>query len=134
MLTFVVGLTEKDASRFEATKQTLLTIAVQKSQAADLQVSRIKRAGVWPAYRLKKHPLTVHSIARADFHDETYERLADEVGEEPYKFIVLNQKTMDVINTHGIGLPPVLGRLESAELPANLNTELYILYAELVRV
>jgi hypothetical protein len=54
MLTFIVGLTEKDASRFEASKQTILTMAVEKSLAAALQVSRIKRAGTWAAYRVGK--------------------------------------------------------------------------------
>jgi hypothetical protein len=134
MWTYVIGLTEKDANRFEATKETLLTIAAQKSLAADLQVSQIKDAGVWPAYRLNKHPLIVNSISRSDFHDGSYEQLVDKVGEEPYKFIVLNEKTLDVINAHGIDLPPVLGKLESAELPENLNTELNTRYVELVRV
>jgi hypothetical protein len=134
MLTFVVGLTSEDASHFETIKQTLLSITAKKTLAADLEVMRMRDAGVWASYQLKKHPLTVHSIARADFHDESYEQLADEVGVEPYKFVVLNEKTIDVMNAHGIGLPPVLGRLESSELPANLNTELNTLYPELVQL
>ncbi len=41
---------------------------------------------------------------------------------------------MDVINAHGISLPPVLGKIESTELPPNLSAELNTIYAELLPV
>jgi hypothetical protein len=128
---FVIGLSDKGASLFEDTKQTILGIATQKFMTTELEVSRIKQAGAWSSYDLAKHSLIVHSISRSDFHDESYEQLADKVSEEPYKFVLLNSKAMDVISAHGFGLAPILGSLEDAELPANLTTDVNILYPEL---
>lgn len=129
---YVLGLGQEDADRLDSIVAVLSKIAAQKSRATDIQVSRIKQAGVWADEKLNNRWMAILSISKSDFHDEAWEKLADMAGQEYYEFLLFNQMAMDVANAHGLPLPRVLMKINESEIPPGLGTALKTPYPELM--